>query len=357
MAQIKDNPPWINKVQNYLRLQLPLKWWFSALTACLGTLAGLLGSIYGTNIQNAFPFNWGSGPIVSQVVLFWISLIIFGCFFGLGFGAQNEATNKLEQMMRTLPPKGFLVTFETLFSNCFKVYWNASEAQNKPELVLAITTSLKGVLFLLKAFDTRHDHPQYSANIMLFKPIHEVSADSLKHVLFKEPGYDFNAWDGVLELQSEYAFSLIDDAPTPDKIPTIMLPVPKEEFRFDKGKPTVLPGAPAAFCDPTKSVGFENTLQLSTWCRQHSGLRESVAEEVEKYFVDGPGKEIRSFISIPILLPSTVPDATPTILGVLNLHSNRDRILPGEKAGLFVPLTAPFTSLIARSLQKYGSLP
>jgi len=42
-------------------------------------------------------------------------------------------------------------------------------------------------------------------------------------------------------------------------------------------------GAPAVFCDPTQHVAFEDTRELADWCK-HSGLRPSVAKEVEEYF-------------------------------------------------------------------------
>jgi hypothetical protein len=283
----------------------------------------------------------------------------FGWFFGLGFNAQNEATNKLEQVIRTLPPKNFLVVFEDLFTQSFNVYWKANEERDNGKLKDAIITTIAGVLFLVKSFDARHDHPQYSANIMLFKPTQDVTQKELDDsVLFTEPGFDPKSWDGVLQLQKDFAFSLKDNGLEPDtNIIPILLPIPKENLRMDKGKPTVLPGAPAVFCDPSTFGGFENTFQLATWCRDQSGLRASIAEDVERYFVDGPGREIRSFISIPITLPPVKPDTKHTVIGVLNLHSNREGILPGEKAGLFVPLTAPFMLLIAHCLQQTSTQP
>src|SRR6266536_2752971 len=85
-----------------------LKWWFSALTACLGAFAGLLGAIYANRIQDAVPIIlvvehtlWVNGPLSWPAVLFWSSLVLFGLLVGLGFNAQNEATNKLEALIRT----------------------------------------------------------------------------------------------------------------------------------------------------------------------------------------------------------------------------------------------------------------
>ncbi|GEM_PF-3571261 len=352
---------WIRIAGQYVRLSMPLKWWFSALTTCLGVFAGLLGSIYGDKIKTAFPFALVNGPIEWSVVMFWVSLLIFGWFFGLGFNAQNQATNKLEQVIRTLPPKGFLVVFEDLFKTCLNVYWQAKETQagSNKAMESTIVTALQGVLCLVKTFDSRPDHPVYSANIMLFRPIREVEPTNLaENIIFTEPGYNPDAWDGILQLRKEFAFTMTDKDLTPDQtIKPIMLPVPKPQFRSDKGKPTVLPGAPAVYCDPTRFVGFENTLQLATWCREQSGLRASIAENVERYFVDGDGKDIRSFISIPIVLPPGPSGQNPEVLGVINLHSNREGILPGEKAGLFVPLTSPFMQLIAHCLEKYSVPP
>jgi hypothetical protein len=74
----------------------------------------------------------------------------------------------------------------------------------------------------------------------------------------------------------------------------------------------------------------------------------SVADEIERYYAAGDGKSVRSFICMPIVV--TPPGATPVTIGVLNVQSSRAGLLPGEKAGRFIPLATPFVLLIGRSL-------
>ena len=337
------------------RAWIAAQWWFAGFTACLGAFAGLLGSVYATQIGGAFPLSlsFAVGPVIWEAVLFWVSLFAFGLFFGMGFKAQLDATNKLEQAIRTLPPKGFLIVFEDLFRITFATDSELNQATSDlASLTETIVAALSGVVLLVRQFDTRNDHPRYSVNLMVFKPIKDIESNELKkQIKFAEPGFNSAAWDGVLQLEPEFAYSVSGREAQPQKdqeVPPIMLPIPKPEYRSDKGKPTILPGAPDVFCNPNRFAGFENTLQLATWCREHSGLRASIAEDIERYFTEGPGKEIRSFISIPVVSPSS-----EEVLGVLNLNSNRDGFLLGEQAGLFVPLTTPFMLLISRALAKY----
>ena len=139
------------------------------------------------------------------------------------------------------------------------------------------------------------------------------------------------------------------------EVEPIMLPIPEPSYRVDSGKPALLPGAPSVFCDPSKSAGVENTLELATWCRERSALRSSVADEIERYYASGAGKVIRSFICMPVVV--TPSGGTPVTIGVLNIQSSRPGFLPGEKAGQFVPLATPFILLIGRSLAKYRVVP
>lgn len=265
-------------------------------------------------------------------------------------------------MIRTLPPKGLLVAFEDLIRASLRVDWIAHEAGPSLDRVKgSIVVAISGIVNLVRAFDVRNDHPRYSVNIMRFRTVTELGKEHVaKCIRFAEPGYDPAALDGVLQLDNDFAFTLDegDAKPKPDvDVQPILLPVPKLEFRFDQGKPTVLPGAPTVFCDPRKFVGFEKTSQLAAWVRDQSGLRDSVAEQMEQYFsAEGAAKDIRSFISIAIVMPGKEQNDKPQVLGVLNLHSDREGILPGEKAALFVPLMTPFMLLIAHSLEKYHVL-
>ena len=58
---------------------------------------------------------------------------------------------------------------------------------------------------------------------------------------------------------------------------------------------------------------------------------------------------------MPIVV--TPSGGTPVTIGVLSIQSSRPGLLPGEKAGQFVPLATPFILLIGRSLAKYRVVP
>ena len=346
--------------------RLSSQWWFPALVACAGALTGCLGSVYAEEIRSSIPIAWGMGPVVWPALLFWAALLGFGLLFGLMLYSQNEATRaslaqlkdrstELQTLIRTLPPKGFLVTFEDLFRVSFDVDSRVGETEDG--LKASIIVALGGIASLVRAFDSRDDGPEYRINLMVFRPTaHLRSEDVAKHVMFVEPGYNPQTWDGVLQLRQEFAFRFNhQDMEIDTQVEPLMLPIPEPAFRVDSGRPAILPGAPAVFCDPTKSAGVENTLELAAWCRERSALRSSVADEIERYYAAGAGSGIRSFICMPIVV--TPSGGTPITIGVLNIQSNRPGFLPGEKGGQFVPLATPFILLIGRSLAKYRVVP
>src|ERR1700674_3076239 len=110
-------------------LRIGLKGWFVGATALSGALAGLYGSIYAPEIKGAFPFTWECCRIVSEAFIFWALFVAFGIGFATTFWAQNESTGtaladlkmlsakalnqttQLENIIRTLPPDGFLDRF------------------------------------------------------------------------------------------------------------------------------------------------------------------------------------------------------------------------------------------------------
>jgi hypothetical protein len=348
------------------RSQLALQWWFPALVVCVGVFTGFLGSVFSHDIQTSVPFGWGTGPIVWPAVLFWTALIGFAALFGLALHTHNkEATSALEQLkdrsaelqtlIRTLPPKTFLVTFEDLFRVSFDVDSRAGDSEEG--LKSSIVVALGGIASLVRTFESRDDSPQYFINLMVFRPVGQIRPEDLqKHVIFAEPGYNPRTWDGVLQLRQEFAYRFDQETMQLDaESEPLMLPIPEPSYRVDNGKPAILPGAPSVFCDPSKPTGFENTLELAAWCRENLALRSSVADEIERYYANGAGKTIRSFICMPIAV--TPNGGAPVTIGVLTIQCSRPGFLPGEKAGQFVPLATPFVMLIGRSLARYRVVP
>ena len=349
------------------RSQLTLQWWFPALMICAGVFAGFLGSVYSHDIRTSVPFGWGTGPIVWPAVLFWTALIAFAVLYGVSMATRNRETSsalgqlkerseELQTLIRTLPPKSFLVTFEDLFKVSFDVDSRAGDSEEG--LKASIVVALGGIASLVRTFENRDDSPQYSIGLMIFRPTGQIRPEDLaKHVIFAEPGYNPRTWDGVLQLRQEFAYRFDHDTMQLDTdSEPLMLPIPEQSYRMDNGKPAILPGAPSVFCDPSRSTGFENTLELASWCREHLALRSSVADEIERYYATGAGKAIRSFICMPVAVTPSGGGA-PITIGVMTIQSSRPGLLPGDKAGQFVPLATPFVMLIGRSLAKYRVVP
>lgn len=348
------------------RSQLPLQWWFPSVITCLAVFVAGLGVLHVDEIKSSVPFGWGTGPLVWPALLFWGGLLICASLVGLMLSARNEAmraglaelkdrSTELQSRIQSLPPKGFLVTFEDLFRVSFDVDSRAGETEDG--LKASIVVALGGIASLVRAFTSRSDGAEYFINLMVFRPAAQIRPEDLsKHILFAEPGANPNTWEGVLQLRKEFAYRFDHDNMQPDaEVEPIMLAVPEPSYRVDNGKPTLLPGAPSVFCDPTASAGFENTLELAAWCRQHLALRSSVADDIERYYAAGAGQSIRSFICMPVVV--TPPGGTPVTIGVLNVQSSRPGFLPGMQAGHFIPLATPFVLLIGRSLSKYRVVP
>jgi hypothetical protein len=267
----------------------------------------------------------------------------------------RERSTELQTRIQALPPKGFLVTFEDLFRVTFDVDSRAGDSEDG--LKASIVVALGGIASLVRAFGNRSDGAEYFINLMVFRPAAQIRPEDLaKHVLFAEPGANPTTWDGVLQLRKEFAYRFDHDTMQPDaEVEPIMLAIPDTAYRVDNGRSTVLPGAPAVFCDPTRSAGFDNTLELAAWCRENLALRSSVADDIERYYAAGDGKRVRSFVSLPIVV--TPPGGTPITIGVMNIQSSRPGFLPGEQAGHFIPLATPFVLLIGRALSKYRVVP
>ena len=346
--------------------QLPLQWWFTPLITFLGVFVAAFGVLHVEEIRSSVPLGFGGGAVVWAPLVFWAGLITCATLIGLVLSTGNERTraaladlkersSELQARSQALPPRGFLVTFEDLFRLSFDVDSRTGETEDG--LKASIVVALGGIASLVRAFTSRSDGAEYYINLMVFRPATQIRTEDLaKHVLFAEPGANPNTWDGVLQLRKEFAYRFDHDNMQPHaEVEPIMFAVPEPAYRMDNGKSTLLPGAPAVYCDPTRSAGFENTLELAAWCREHLALRSSVADDIERYYAAGDGKGIRSFICMPIIV--TPPGGSPITIGVLNIQSSRPGFLPGEQAGHFIPLATPFVLLIGRSLSKYRVIP
>lgn len=360
----------------------------------VGVLAGLLGAIYASGpggLEKSPPFTWL--PVNEHVAWFWSLVIVFALLFGLATWAPASAASKeiaelrklsndtkkaqeslveanvrLEWVMRTMPPDGFLNRFETYCKKSFLVAAQANRRNAKEEdIISSVQAALASVLYLAREFDDGGPGTVYSANIMLYHDaeiLRRNNPDRLKELqsrlVFFEQNARAESLAGLLELRPEFSMRVAGrGGAEPDAdTPVIVLPVPAQ--RNDGYKVTFLPGAPEAFCSEIGYAGYEDTSTLATWCRQNSALRSTIADDVEHYFSQaGPGAAIKSFTSLAFGKPTVgEKEADNRPVGILNLHSSQTAFLGKARRGLdlFVPLIAPLRLLLWGPLEKYKTL-
>jgi len=342
-------------------------WWFAGLTAAVGAFAGLLGSVYSTDIKNAFPFIFDDGPIIWVAIGFWSALALFGVMVGLNFRGQalattrqvdrlQEETQVLERLVRTLPPENFLERFQTAFEQAYasKRRANGSEATSE-ELLSAIQTNVGAIAFLARVFAGDHDDALFAANLMLYSPISEFGDVELANLSGKirflgEQNLDLRkALSGLLILDPETA--MVVSAKTKGHDATmieLVLPVPATPRRAYGKLSGVLPGAPEAFVNPDGLSAYLDTETLASYCRDNGLFHPCVADELDAYFGNPPGNEVKSFFSLSIPSPNDINRGSSCgPIGVLNVHSNKKGLLGDKDIALFLPLVRPFILDIA----------
>jgi hypothetical protein len=343
--------------------------WLAGATAIVGAIAGLLGAIYAEQIKTAFPFYCCSGSLEGKALAFWVVAFLFGLMFGANFWAQNSIVDKqlgelrnnnykMDSGLRTL-----LQMFESDLIKCYPIATKATEANaTYKEIREGVLSVLSGLACMAKLFDGATRNSNYSANIMVFRRLAELSQEQISDIeqrarFTERPGSGSDGWSGVLELIPNLSVFLEKDRIKFDdsRLPKFILEIPLPEFRKDNcGKSAVLPGAPEAFCEGGHTF-CPDTFEIAEQCRRERGLRPGVAVAMDRYFKEQGGRDIRSFVSIA-LMPSGCVKRLDEIgneepIGVINIHSDRPNMLSDRGVELFVPLTAPHKLLISRLME------
>jgi hypothetical protein len=365
-ASVSDHSP---QDRTPLLRKVACKPWFSGATAIVGTLAGFLAAIYADQIRSAFPFFLGLGPIEWHAAITWAALALFGLMFGLNSWALTAATDhqlkelrsntvRLQELIRTLPPEEFLSDFQKYLSICFPIATKGSGVTaSQAEVREGIVSILSSLAYMVNLFERSSQKCEYSANIMIFRSFSGLDAVQIKdfeqRAKFTErQGAGGDSWSGVLELIPSLAVFLKDGVARPDskRLPRFVLEIPLTEYRVSGGKSAVLPGAPEAFCEGSYTF-IPDTFNMGAECRKKRALRHSVADSMDSYFRDGEGKDIRSFISIPIFAPGAT--ATQEPIAVVNIHNDLETMFQRSAFELFVPFTAPHTLLLSHLLENF----
>ncbi|MGB8412361.1 MAG: hypothetical protein WCE23_06000 [Candidatus Binatus sp.] len=291
----------------------------AALVTALVLIAGLFGSLYTDDIKAAFPFVLGHGPLSVHAMLFWASALGATLLFFVGQRTSeidrrasearlDQRSDKLEGLIRTIPPTDFLFTFGEIFWECGQAWWEI--INSKTEITAgaveeAIRIVLGGAAKLAKKFDAALPDVIYAANVMLFIPSERLNDKKIAEVKdslrFADAETDLRALKGVLILERELSTTTVRGTlgQRDDSLVPLALGVPHETHDPSGRRWRVLPGAPMAFCSGGLAL-YVDTRTLGEWCRTEGDFPPSTATAVEEYFNDSRSASDRSFVSIPI---------------------------------------------------------
>ena len=330
---------------------------FIGVTAVLGVVVGVIGSLFTNEIKNTL-FNpwWGKGTISWEATWFWILLLVFLGLFISTQWAQNRITDRaqkklikksdqLERLVRTMPPEDFLIQFDEFCKTSYKALLIALSQEPTPEgAEKAIRVVLECIVSLAYIFDGQTKNAKYSANIMLFIKSSTMDNDKREEIktrLHFADGIDITTLDGVLDLIMPLSTT---NGGGPDaELAPFALPVPQNPDHEVDGekKYTVLPGAPWAFAY-RDAAGFPDLAEFEQWAKNQGDFSPGTISDMRGYFQTGKGRTINSFFSVALLQG----DADEPV-GVLNIHRDVKGMLGERAIELFLPFTSPFRLLLA----------
>lgn len=359
----------------------------AGITAVLGAVVGLLGSIYSQEIKSSWPFGeasfWRVGEALElnlPVCVFYLSLFALGFLIFVNMRGQGRAYERsidhldrlmrdqgkaydtsirhLDRLIRTVPPSDYLKYFEdTLLESGGLTAFALGPRGDPAALYVAINSCLASLGELARGLDECPEDVRFGVNLMCFVP-YDNSSVPLPHLDFWDGG-DQTQLEGYLQLLPEFSICLTSEETSLDEtVPPLLLPIPKPEFSQDtKGRTLLLPGAPHAYRADANLFVWPDTAEIPEWCRRKTGFRPTVADDLEAYFRSAAGQHVKSFVSVPIFSPSETDGVELQVCGIVNIHSNRTGVLGAEGPKLFLSLTAPYKLMLGALLARWKLLP
>lgn len=343
---------------------------YATILTALIVFTGGYGSLFSGEIRSAFPFYFGDGgwgSISWLAVGFWSLLALVAMLFFSRETAENrrqqrliEETQKLERLVRTLPPEDFLKDFAELFRTADRAMILALDPQGpggrRENLLQGARQIMQNMAILAKSFGRRIRSPDahYAANVMRFRPTPTLTVDDQRELeqrlRFCEDGVHCSGLQGVLDLVLPLSTKGNDEKLEPDNdLRTLALPIPVLPKNGEKYK--VLPGAPLAFVERVASC-YADARELHKWCGEKGDFSESVRDKIREYFQGA--EHIGSFLSVPLVDQEECP------YGVLNVHANLPNLLGdgtshtglNSPLGQFVAITEPLVAMLVKLLSE-----
>lgn len=355
---------------------------FATATTVLGLLTGFFGSVYSNEILSAFPFYIGQGHVALHAVAFWLLLFAFGYMFysgqrsgqtlrreelvaqrnetrhlAEGQRTQQRQTRKLEKLLRTLPPEGFLTRASQVYAICEEAIQTVEVAGTRTadDLAPAIRLVIEALVSLAFEFDGRPHDARYAGNVMTFAaPPYAEIATIRAGIKFVDPITDINLLKGVLKTEPKFSTATdVSGAAEDPHLAEFYLPVPPSD-RDSNGLWNALPGAPMAFVR-NRWAGYHDSSTLSEWCDSKGNFKPEICRAIAAYFSGDAGKWVRSFISIPLC-----EFGQDSPFAVLNIHRDSPGMLRSVEpspsrasapAMMFFQISVPMLSILARLLR------
>ena len=359
--------------------------WYTTLGITLvGIFTGAWGSIYSSDIRNAFPFPsgwiicypWEIFGLISYPALgFWVLLIVTGSFFLVREFAketsrkrsENELiskANELKELIQTMPPELFMrelgkiiVEVDMEINNIF------SNEPNRDAIENGVRYVLYSLVDLARKYDGSHSAGRYAANIMWFRSSQDLNPDDKSsirerlHFVPHETSIDNLL--GVLDIDNRLSTvsnpESVDQIFSPDsELAVLALPIPVSESKNDNW--LVLPGAPFSFIK-NEPYGFMPVDTLMSWCREKGDFPDYVIQDLASFVRDQ--EHVQALLAGPIRKQNQNSEVKPQILAILNIHSNQSEQMrcAGKGLQLFWEAVAPIRLVLEKLLTKLSDLP
>jgi hypothetical protein len=406
------------------------KAWFSLLVTLVGMLAGFYVSIYSSEIKSSLKvlvnLPWPQLDDWGHLGVAVVATLVFGGCLNANLSAQRDRaeeaqsdaaaqqwrlldqlstqraeTRDAQQFARTqgealqlklndvlsIPPRGFLSLFREFATDVGLLAFTPSADTGLFDDRVRII--LYAIASLAQQYDESDSSVEYTACYYLYHSkyaLERMPSANLGQILrclqlTENNDAGLSGMAGLLELRDGMSVSVKDGKTSrPSGIEPLTLGVAEHASHAESmdGRQVwrVLPGAPwsVALGDFYVAPTIE---AAAKWLSEQADFTRKVKNEFQNYFAHGPGKSVKSFASIPIVLPERLPSAqTPKdidqdaidesrgaqivrdpVVGVLTIHSSAPGILRSSSSrtdiarDMFIPLLQPFlTALVIETV-------
>lgn len=276
-----------------------------------------------------------------------------------------KGNEKLENLIRTLPPDDFLYRYSNAYNDSYEAYQICKAYNDKQVSEAFIRTLLLTIAALCRNFErVRGNRHRYAANIMIYHTYKDWSKNykkDKKDISFFDENISEASLEGILQLIPELSVSTKSaskklgnvENPTPDDhVLEIALPIPKK-LEDKKGKLKALLGAPLSF-KTKNTVHYEDTKGLKTWFDEDASFDSTIEDNVLSYFKSKEGRPIRGFISIPIF-ETNIFTENKSPIAILNIHKS-STFFKEHNPNDLLSLLQPFFNLLSDHIQHWKAL-